>query len=129
MASEPLVFALTDKYKMKQNFPQLSSFETKAEISRWDSSNILLQSRDVTVQGLCSMKVSLKLGKYSGAGLKYFPSNWEGMKGLQLAVLNPQFFDVKVTFRIHDGVILKDCRTTLIGSIKPTLLKMAGKSL
>ncbi len=98
----PLVVSLVDEVLAKSEFPLLASFETERELSRWQAKTDISRVENPVRKGRFALRLPLTTDTYSGIGLKYFPGNWRGMKGLKLSVYNPEFSSLKLTFRIHD---------------------------
>jgi len=98
----PLGLAVMDESRARLDFPILSSFETASELSRWYAKTDISRVENPVKQGRFALRLSLTTNKYSGISLKYFPSDWRGMRGLQLSVYNPEPSGLKLTFRVHD---------------------------
>lgn len=98
----PAIIAFTDEYIARRQFPGLSGFETPFEIQRWSGRADFTIDEKIKNTGKASMKVILSTDKYSGAGLQYFPRNWEGFRYFQFAVFNPSSDGISITCRIHD---------------------------
>jgi hypothetical protein len=98
----PVIIAFTDEYIARRQFPELSGFETPFEIQRWSGGADFTIDEKIKHTGKASMKVILSTDKYSGAGLQYFPRDWEGFRYFQFAVFNPSSEGISITCRIHD---------------------------
>ncbi|MEA3547402.1 MAG: VanZ family protein [Thermodesulfobacteriota bacterium] len=98
----PLGVVLVDEVRARRDFPILSSFETASELSRWHAKTEISQVKDPVRQGRFALRLPLTTDTYSGIGLKYFPRNWNGMKGLSLSIYNPEQSVLQITFRVHD---------------------------
>ena len=98
----PVIIAIADEYIASRQFPVLSGFETPFEIQRWSGDADFIIDERIKKTGKASMRVLLSTSKYSGAGLRYFPKNWEGYSYFQFAVFNPSPEVISITCRIHD---------------------------
>ncbi len=98
----PLCLALEDERRAKRDFPALSSFETVIELSRWSAKTEISRVKKPVRQGRYALRLQLSTDMYSGIGLKYFPCDWQGMRGLRLSVYNPEDSGLRLTVRVHD---------------------------
>lgn len=98
----PSIKSISDEIVALRQFPVLSDFETPFEIDRWAGNAALSIDDDIHFHGKSSLKVALKTSNYSGAGLRYFPSDWSNYDYLHLNVFNPTNEPLKITCRIND---------------------------
>lgn len=77
---------MIENWSANSMFPILANFEASIDSSKWQTSNTSV-SDFVAAEGVRSLKVKVSRDrKYSGFGLKYFPSNWKGYKHLELSI-------------------------------------------
>ena len=98
----PLGLALMDESRARRDFPLLSTFETKGELSRWQAKTEISRVENPVRQGRFALRLPLTTDMYSGISLEYFPEDWQGMKGLSLSIYNPEQSEIQMTFRVHD---------------------------
>ena len=103
VAITPLSLAVIDEYKAKAALPILGDFETSLELGRWESDGELTLVSEPVRHGKGALAVELSTAAYSGLSLQYFPSDWRGMKYLQMAINNQQNQELSITIRIHDN--------------------------
>ncbi len=112
---QPFTVALIDELTSYQQFPVLSNFETFFELGRWggnaDRELVHLQSEADGTQ----LRIGFKTTTYSGAGLKYLPSDWRGYKTINFRFFNPADKSLNLVFRIHDAQHLKGARAYYYG--------------
>jgi len=87
-----------DEWRMYQDFPIISNFENRKELTRW-SGNIALNVT-YAVDGHYSLRVNLSNDKYSGATLRHLPNNWQNFDKLMFSLWVEQ--KTMLTLRIHD---------------------------
>ncbi len=98
----PLGAGLTDEYRSYRDFPLLAGFESRFELSRWESDRVdLCMVTSPRVQGKYSGKFTLTTDEYSGLSLQNFPGDWSGWSGLAFNVFNPGL-PVALHYRVHD---------------------------
>lgn len=98
----PLTEALRDEAHARAQFPVLSSFESRLELDRWDGSARRTIVTQPEISSTSLMQVDLTTARYSGVGLKYFPSDFSAYPFLKLRVFNPEEPSLKITLRMHD---------------------------
>jgi hypothetical protein len=98
----PVIVAFSDEYIAREQFPELSGFESPFEIHRWSGDVEVIIDKKIKKTGKASMKVFLNTDKYSGTGLQYFPKNWESFSYFQFSIFNPSSENISITCRIHD---------------------------
>ncbi|MCK5097511.1 MAG: VanZ family protein, partial [Desulfobacteraceae bacterium] len=98
----PVINLLRDEHNAKIEFPLLSGFESKLELSRWTGDADFILSKEIKNTGNSSLVIELNTSKYSGISLKCFPRNWDLYHILSLKIYNPQNDSLKITCRIHD---------------------------
>lgn len=98
----PGINFLRDERHANIEFPLLSGFESKIELTRWTGDADFILSKETKNTGNSSLKIFLKTSKYSGIFLKYFPREWSLYNILSFKIFNPQNDFSKITFRIHD---------------------------
>lgn len=87
-----------DEWRMYQDFPIISNFENRQELTRW-SGNIA-RTDTYVVDGHYSLRVNLSNDIYSGATLHHLPNNWQNFDNLVFSIRVEQ--TTKLTLRIHD---------------------------
>jgi hypothetical protein len=102
MAFFPLTTAILDEITALKQFPVLADFESRFEIDRWTGDAEFSIDHEIYYHGKASLKIELNTSLYSGAGLKYFPENWQHYNELQLSIFNPDSEPIQLTCRIHD---------------------------
>lgn len=98
-----LSMILIDEWRVKNNQPRLSQFDSVYELSRWDRydfSEALVE--DPVKHGDYAFKVALTTDKYSGVALKYFYRDWRAYDVLQVSIFNPDDSDLSLVIRVHD---------------------------
>lgn len=103
IAFVPLAGSLYDEFCMKRDFPLLSGFESRYELSRWTGRAKIQRERSVFRRGQFSGKISLTSDKYSGVSLRWFLRDWSNYRGFAFSVFNPGA-SVLLHFRIDDKV-------------------------
>jgi VanZ family protein len=98
----PVINLIRDEQNAKIEFPILSGFESKLELTRWQGDSEFILSNKIKTLGESSLKIFLNTSKYSGISLKYFPKNWSTYNILSYKIYNPQNDFLKLTCRIHD---------------------------
>lgn len=98
----PLVVALSDEAVARIQFPILSSFETPFEPDRWEGNS----NREVVTgiggkQGR-QLRIELNTQAFSGAGLKYLPSNWLDYRMLNLDIYYAEERPLSLTVGVYD---------------------------
>jgi VanZ family protein len=98
----PLSRALTDEAIARRQFPVLSDFETPFELNRWEGDAALSVESVASIAPGRVLKVSLTRDRYSGAGLRYFESDWTSFGRLQFSIYNPDADPLSMVCRIND---------------------------
>ena len=98
----PVGQVVVDDVIARQQFPLLSGFETSLEESRWSGSAKRKVHHDIYFSGQSSLQIRLTTQRYSGIGLKDFPSDWSAYRAVSLQVFNPDQQPLQLHFRIHD---------------------------
>jgi VanZ family protein len=98
----PVAIALTDEQQARSSFPILSDFETRFQLSRWESSAVIGIETIDYLTGNRAMSMDLTIAQFSGANLLYFPGEWESYEWLAFNVFNPSTEPLAITCRIHD---------------------------
>lgn len=106
----PAINFLCDEWNAKREFPVLSGFESKIELSRWVGDADCIINKDIKFTGNSSLKIKLNTSKYSGISLKYFPKDWDSYNTLSFKIFNPQSDFLKMTCRIHDKQHTEDAQ-------------------
>ncbi len=101
-ACTPLFMALYDESLGRRNFPVLSDFETKSEISRWKRPEQFKLQQEIVRHGHYSARVQLSTAPYSGIRLFYFPGDWRGYDFLKFSVYNPDNSNLFLHVRLND---------------------------
>jgi hypothetical protein len=99
----PLVKISIDTYNSHKDFPLLSGFEHKTELSRWDGEARLTLDPQIHLQGNYSGKIELGTERYSGIFLNHFPRNWSNHNALAFSVFNPGQV-IQLHYRVHDNL-------------------------
>lgn len=97
----PFSMIMYDELMARQQFPLISGFETRSELSRWTAKSELHRSSLRSTEGLYSLSFTLFDKGYSGVSIKDFPSSWQGYRFLKLDVWSPRE-QLPITIRIHD---------------------------
>lgn len=93
---------LLDEIQMRMNFPQLSSFNNRLEITRWDQSNARLHlSKHYSSENRYSLEAEFLPGRYSTIYLQQFIRDWSQQQKLKLTIYNPGE-PVKIVLKIYD---------------------------
>ena len=81
----PLGVGLTDEYRSYRDFPLLAGFESRSELSRWESGQVdLCPVVSPRVQGKYSGKITLTTDEFSGVSLHTFPWRLEWLEWSRL---------------------------------------------
>ena len=104
----PAGLAAIDEYRAQNQFPVLSDFESRLELSRWDGDAHYILSNAHTWHGKKALKIHLTTELYSGVSLVYLPSDWSGYKTLHFNVYDPDNQPLTMTCRIHDALHVKN---------------------
>jgi hypothetical protein len=99
----PLTRSLADELLSHIQFPLLSDFETPFEKYRWDPYAEIGIDKTVARTGNNSLKLILNTDNFTGAFLKFFPSNWKGFISLNFSIYNPEQDSLMITCRINDS--------------------------
>ena len=97
----PWLVALYDEYRSRVDFPVLADFEHASEITRWQGGRIE-RSRDYSIHGEYSLKVTFNKSEYSGVEFRYPARNWSEYRLLQFGIYNPDAKAYRLSIRIHD---------------------------
>jgi len=97
----PFFTIMYDEVTARNQFPLISGFENRTELSRWTGSSELQRSILRSTEGMYSLEFALRAKGYSGVAIRDFPSDWQGYRFLQFDVWSPQE-DLPVSVRIHD---------------------------
>lgn len=89
------------QYQVAQEFPLISSFEQKSDVSRWDGE--VARSREHASQGDYSLKVILGNQPYPRAALRKFFGDWRYHQQLAFDIFNPDAESLAMTLRVHDA--------------------------
>ena len=98
----PLLVTLVDEQMARSNFPLLADFENTLELGRWTSNGPIMLDKTFTSHGEFSARIELTTDRYSGASLKFFPSNWKNFKYLKFSIYLSNHSPLSITTRIHD---------------------------
>ena len=98
----PVGKVIVDDIIARQQFPLLSGFETSLEETRWGGGIRRKVHHDIYFSGRSSLQIKLTTQRYSGVGLKDFPTDWSGYRAVSLQVFNPDQQPLQLHFRIHD---------------------------
>lgn len=97
----PLGFVLVDEYRARVDFPVLSNFESRSELSRWEHAENMRWASHPVRRGRYSAEVRLTSDKYSGISLSHFPEDWHDKKALAFSIYNPGS-PLELNYRVHD---------------------------
>jgi len=100
----PLAEAIIEQAVRQQRFPEICSFETRLETSRWranDASSILRSKQHVT-HGIYSLRMDLAPGIYPGAQTGDLIRNWRGYEVLVFDTFLEGSIPMKITLKITD---------------------------
>ncbi len=98
----PFARAVTDETLARLRFPVLTDFDTPFELDRWYGDTGLKVVKLESATDNRQLQVNLSTARYSGAGLKYFPSDFSGYRYLHLSIYSEDLLARKMTLRIHD---------------------------
>ena len=105
--SLPILAALQDEARAREQFPVLASFERTSELSRFNLDQRtrprIVSIVDAKGHATSGLQVNLPSGKYPGVALRYFPRDWSDRRALQLLVLNPDPSAVNIRVSIYDA--------------------------
>ncbi len=90
-----------DEALAKYQFPLISGFENKTELTRWASKETLIRSTDRATEGRYSLKFAILPEGYSGLSIMGFPANWKPYRWLQFDIWSASS-PLPITVRIHD---------------------------
>jgi VanZ family protein len=93
---------LLDEWRLKNDRPALSSFNSSLELGRWVGGAKFSLVDTPLNQGRYSLKTELDTGKYSGVSLRYFYEDWRGYESLVLTIFNPDIANINITVKIYD---------------------------
>ncbi|WP_139249394.1 hypothetical protein [Malonomonas rubra] len=98
----PFAKVVADDVLAQQQFPLLSGFETRLEVSRWGGACRRQIDVSQAYSGARSLRVDLGTQRYAGLALKHFPADWSGYSRLRFHLYNPANEPFQFYFRIHD---------------------------
>lgn len=100
----PLIKSIIDESIARSQFPVLASFETPFELDRWHGSAYKDIVRLQSFGNRALLQIGFETDLYSGAGLRFMPSDWSGFNSLNLRIINPdgKLKPLDLTIRIHD---------------------------
>ena len=102
-SSTPLLLGLEDAYRMARAFPLIASFETHAEMRRWNAKeSIVEQSHLHAADGEFSAKIILFPGKYPGYSTELFIGDWVGYTLISYDVFVTGDMPLYLSIRIND---------------------------
>jgi len=92
--------AIAMEFHQYQKFPVLASFQVQKDLAPWYGNEIYINDD-------YNLAVRLSKGKeFSGFSLRYFPSNWQGYRKLNISLLNSYdeelILNIKITDWQHD---------------------------
>ena len=90
-----------DEALAKHQFPLISGFENKTELTRWASKEKLMRSTDRSTEGKYSLKFAILPEGYSGLSIMDFSANWKPYRWLQFDIWTARS-QLPITVRIHD---------------------------
>jgi VanZ family protein len=97
----PFFTIMYDEVIVRNQFPLISGFENRTELSRWTGDSERQRSMNRSTEGLHSLEFLLLAKGYSGIAVRSFPSDWQDYRFLQFDVWSPQE-RLPVSVRIHD---------------------------
>jgi len=92
---------LVDEYILRNDFPELASFETNLEMERWEFKLVNAESSlQHAKKGTHSLKAEFLRGRYPNISLQHFKADWSEYEKLSFSVYNstnePQQFELKI---------------------------------
>lgn len=99
----PIFEVTVDTWNIKRNFPQLSSFESPFEMSRF-SGRVKAMDRVklYATEGKYSLKVILDPGEYPGISMNYLQNDWRGYSNLSFDTFVEGNAPLEITVRVND---------------------------
>lgn len=98
-----LLIAVYDRWQMNNEFPVISDFESKSQLKRWRSQDVIFSLSDKqSFQGKNSLKLIFSQKKYPTIHLQNFISNWRNYKEFKFSIFNPKAQSVKLNLTIAD---------------------------
>jgi len=92
-----------DEMAIYDNFPTLASFESDAEIKRWEFVYVhAVRDEKFSISGRYSLKVDYLPGIYPSISLVHMKSDWRGYKQLSLSVYSISQQDISFEIKVHD---------------------------
>lgn len=102
-ATTPIWLAVAEWKHMAQAFPLISSFETEAELGRWETKDATLAPAQVhATHGKRAAEVHLLTGEYPGLNSDYFYHDWRGYQGFACDIFLPGTAPLSLTLCIYD---------------------------
>ncbi len=92
-------YAVINKIRWQNQFPQLASFEGNWELKRWvtNPETIYEISSQHATHGNCSLKVRTGIFNYPGVMFDYLPADWRYHQYFAFSIFNP----ADQVFRLH----------------------------
>jgi len=100
----PVLKLVYDDYRMEVDFPEISSFESPIELSRWYFENIVefKRSKVVTYQSEDSLYVKFGIAEYPKISLEHMITDWSKYAYLKFSVHNNQENMMNLQLKIID---------------------------
>jgi hypothetical protein len=99
----PIFFAASDEMTMHNNFPTISSFESRLEMDRWRAGDSeITRRRSHATHGEYALQANLNPGEYPGISIKYLCGDWRGYDRTSFDVFLQGNMPMSITVRIHD---------------------------
>ena len=103
-----LIVSAIDEYRISQEFPLLSGFESLIELNRWNTDHAQISLSDKhTSSGSQSMRVELLPAKYPFIRLDHFERNWQNKKSINFDIFSESKSPVTMVLKIYDMQHLK----------------------
>ena len=100
----PVFKLVVDDYRMNVDFPEISSFESPIELSRWYIEDVVefKRSKDVTYHSEYSLYVKFGVAEYPKISLEHMIANWSKYAYLKFSVHNDQINMMNLQLKIID---------------------------
>jgi len=92
-----------DEIALYENFPVLASFESDAEIARWEFIDVnAARNEHPFISGRYALKVEYLPAVYPSISLVHLKSDWRGYEQLSLSIYSINRQDIPFEIKVHD---------------------------
>ena len=92
-----------DQFSMREEFPVLADFETRFEMSRWDTNLAQLEiTREQARYGEHALRVQFMAGEYPDITLLDFVRDWRGFKSVRFSIFSTLNHPVAMELKMYD---------------------------